>query len=51
MQTRNIMEFLYFQAGANMIVSGTGIIKAPDQKHAITCMRNSVQSAIESEWK
>ena len=36
------------QAGANWIVSGTGIIKAADQKDAMDQMRKSVQRAIQN---
>ncbi|KAK5984019.1 Ribulose-phosphate 3-epimerase [Trichostrongylus colubriformis] len=34
------------EAGANVIVSGTGVIKAPCQKTAITQLREAVQAAI-----
>lgn len=34
------------KAGANWIVSGTGIIKAPDQRTAIKQLKNSVNLAI-----
>ncbi|PIO68234.1 ribulose-phosphate 3 epimerase family protein [Teladorsagia circumcincta] len=34
------------EAGANVIVSGTGVVKAPCQKTAITQLREAVQAAI-----
>jgi ribulose-phosphate 3-epimerase len=34
-------------AGANAIVSGTGVIRAPNQKEAMDQMRNAVQKVIE----
>lgn len=34
-----------------MIVSGTGIIRAPDQKEAISSMRCCVDSAIQAYQK
>lgn len=36
------------RAGANMIVSGTAIIQAPDQKEVICALRKTVQDAINS---
>lgn len=38
------------QAGANAIVSGTGIIKAADQSVAMTTIRNAVEAAISKCW-
>uniref|UniRef100_F1L5T9 Ribulose-phosphate 3-epimerase n=1 Tax=Ascaris suum TaxID=6253 RepID=F1L5T9_ASCSU len=35
------------EAGANLIVSGTGVIKVPDQKKVISEMREKVLAAIE----
>ncbi|GAB0099166.1 Ribulose-phosphate 3-epimerase [Sergentomyia squamirostris] len=34
------------QAGANMIVSGTAVIQAPDQKAVIASLRESVQKSL-----
>ena len=34
-------------AGANMIVSGTAIINAPDQRQVISMMRDTVKDAIQ----
>jgi ribulose-phosphate 3-epimerase len=36
----------FSQAGANMIVSGTAVIKADNQKDVILSMRNAVNNAI-----
>lgn len=36
------------RAGANMIVAGTAIIKAEDQKHVINEMKDTVTKAIKS---
>jgi ribulose-phosphate 3-epimerase len=38
------------EAGANAIVSGTGIIKQPDHQAIISQMREKVQNAI-NMWK
>ncbi len=37
---------IYLQAGANIIVSGTGIYDHKDMKYAIDHMKNSVQKEI-----
>ncbi|XP_031629877.1 ribulose-phosphate 3-epimerase [Contarinia nasturtii] len=36
------------KAGANMIVSGTAVIRSENQKETISYLRNSVQSAIDA---
>lgn len=37
---------LYFQAGANMIVSGSAIIRANDQKEVMTLLKKTVEGVI-----
>lgn len=37
---------MVFQAGANMIVSGTAVIGAADQAQTIKLLRDTVQQAI-----
>jgi pentose-5-phosphate-3-epimerase len=41
-----MLTLSFSQAGANMIVSGTAVIKADNQKDVILSMRNAVNNAI-----
>lgn len=40
---------ILFQAGANMIVSGTAVIGAADQFSTIKLLRDTVQGAIDKK--
>lgn len=39
-----------FQAGANMIVSGTAVVKSDNPKEVMDTLRKSVQSEIEKRF-
>lgn len=42
----NLFILLFFQAGANMIVAGTAVIGAPDQRLVMASLRETVESSI-----
>lgn len=42
---------ILLQAGANMIVSGTAVIQADDQRAVISSLRDTVNNAIEGYHK
>lgn len=40
-------QYVYFQAGANMIVSGSAVINSDNPRETICYMRNAVEEAIQ----
>ena len=41
--------FVSIQAGANMIVSGSAVIRSPDPCHVMSLMRKTVTDAIQKQ--